>query len=155
MNENKCVTKNKCNADKYKYRCSNCGNQWNSPLKIKSIDKIYNRDKKYPHSFDCKDKVIENPDGTYEIIHIRSERIVTDEELEEYEKKPLFKTVYRYTGLIDKCPRCIVGRKESEEFRRENKLHKIRTDKKPIWEKKKTTRERVKRWRAKQKEVIK
>ena len=152
MTRNNSVTKSNCNADKYEYICQNCSNEWYSPKRIKSLDRILNR-KKYPSGFECKDQVIKNQNGTYEVIHISGTRNLSEKEMNEWKNRPIFKTIYRYTGFLEQCPRCIGNRKHAEHFRKENKLRKIRTDKKPSCAKRKTTRERVKRWRQKQKEV--
>lgn len=106
------------NLDKYHYICSTCGREWVSNKEMKSL-KIKNKKiKRDPVNFELKENVIKKKNGTIktvelEIIEIKNNR-------EELEKK-----YSHYNIKINKCPKCIVNKKEADSFLKKNKLQEI------------------------------
>lgn len=110
------------NLDKYHYVCRNCGNEWYSKKKIKT-KKIKQKQKKLePVNFELQENIIKKKDGTIktvvlEVIEIKNK---TDELVDRYSHCNL---------KIDKCPKCIIEKKEADSFRKKNKLWEIGTKK--------------------------
>jgi hypothetical protein len=55
---------------KYQYICNNCGNEWYSKKKIKTIKNKQNLKKQDPVKFDIKEHIIKKPDGTIKTVEL-------------------------------------------------------------------------------------